>query len=555
MMPSAPLVSMPQRTRLVIMGATMLGLFFSAMSGTVVSTAMPRIIASLGGIHLYSWPFTAFMLTSTVVIPIAGKLSDVYGRKPFFLLGIAVFLAGSVLCGFAGSMMQLIVFRGVSGIGSGIIMATAFTLIADLFTPRERGRWQGLTTGVFALSSIVGPLLGGSITDHLHWRWVFFVNVPLGLAALAVLAAFLPWLRPEGVRRRVDYAGAAALVPAVVPLLLALAWAGNEYAWLSPQVTGLLGVAVLMTGAFLWLERRAEDPVLPLSLFRHRIYAVAVALSFLVGGAMFAAILYIPLFVQGVIGSSATGSGLVTSPMMVSMMIGSTLSGQTVARAGRYRPQILAGLVLLTAGLFLLSTMGPDAGHRHAVAYMLVVGGGIGLSMPLITLAVQNSMPFQHLGVATSSLQFFRSIGSTIGAAVLGSLLTLRLDAELERRMPAEVASAVPADLLDRVADPQLLLNAEGLAQARGAFAQLGQEGGALFEQALEVTRVSLAGALGTVYLVSAAVMVLSVAVGLLLEERPLRGEPHRPDGEPAAPAAGPALGQAEAPEPRPADP
>lgn len=546
MQPSAPLASLPQRARLLIMGATMLGLFFSAMSGTVVSTAMPRIIASLGGINLYSWPFTAFMLTSTAVIPIFGKLSDVYGRKPFFLLGIAVFLAGSVLCGFSQSMMQLIVFRGVSGIGSGIIMATAFTLIADLFTPRERGKWQGLTTGVFALSSIIGPLLGGTITDHLHWRWVFFVNVPLGLAALAVLAVFMPWLRPEGVRRRVDYAGAGVLVLAVVPLLLALAWAGNEYAWLSPQITGLLGFAALMMGLFLWLEVRAEDPVLPLGLFRNRVYAVAVALSFLVGGAMFAAILYIPLFVQGVIGASATRSGLVTSPMMVSMMIGSTVSGQAVARLGRYRFLVIAGLALLTAGLFLLSTMGPDAENRHAVAYMLVVGGGIGLSMPLITLAVQNSMPFQHLGVATSSLQFFRSIGSTIGAAVLGSLLTLRLDAELARRMPADVTASVPPGLLDRVADPQLLLNAEAVARAREGFAQLGPQGGALFDQVLEVTRLSLAGALDTVFLASAAVMVLSVAVAFLLEEHPLRGEPLRPGGEPAPRAAEAAPGPAD---------
>ncbi|MBA2276590.1 MAG: MFS transporter, partial [Chloroflexia bacterium] len=314
----------------------MLGLLLFSLNQTIVGTALPRIVTDLGGLEFYSWVATAYLLTSTAAVPIFGKLSDTYGHKPFYIGGMVLFLVASALCGASQTIVQLILFRGLQGVAGGILMTNTFAIIGELFPPAERGKWQGLTSSVFGLSSLVGPALGGWLTDGPGWRWVFYVNLPIGIAGIIVLSTGLPHIRAE-VAKPIDWTGAATIVAAVVPLLLAFSWAGTEYAWGSTQVIGLLALAAVMTALFLLAETRAEDPIIPLTLFRNRTFAVSTVTMFLLSGGMFGAIIYIPLFIQAVIGTSATASGVVLTPMMLSLVVASTVSGQIISRGGRYK--------------------------------------------------------------------------------------------------------------------------------------------------------------------------------------------------------------------------
>lgn len=516
------------RTKAIIIGSTMLGLFVSAINSTVVSTAMPRIVAHLGGLHLYAWVFTSFMLTSTAVIPIVGKLSDLYGRKPFFMGGIALFMIGSGLGGASQTMVQLIVFRGIQGAGGGMIMAGAFAIIGDLFPPAERGKYAGLFSAAFGLASVVGPSVGGFITDNLSWRWVFYVNIPFGLLALLVLAWGMPWGRPRGERLAVDYWGVAALVLAVVPMLLAFVWAGGQYAWGSPQIVGLLGFSVLMIAAFAWLESRAADPILPLGLFRNRIFVVSAVVVFLTGMGMFGSITYLPLFVQGVIGASATSSGLVITPMMMGIVAASTVSGQLISRLGRYRLLGTLGVALMALGMFLLSRMDATSTQGEAVRNMVVVGVGLGITFPILGIAVQNAVPFRLLGVVTASTQFFRQMGGLVGVAIFGTLMSTHVRNNLVSELPAEVRTGVPGPLLERLEDPQVLLSPQALDRLRDGFAALGGEGPRLFEATIGSMRSVLADGLGLVFVAGLFITVAALAVSLFLKDIPLRGTPER---------------------------
>jgi EmrB/QacA subfamily drug resistance transporter len=531
-------VQMSSRSKLIIMGCTMLGLFLAAMDQTVVGTALPRVIASLGGLSLYSWVFTAYMLTSTTTVPIAGKLSDLYGRKRFYMAGIVIFLTGSALAGTSQNMLELILFRGFQGIGGGLLFASAFAIIGDLFAPAERGRYAGLMTGAFGLASVIGPLIGGALTDTLSWRWVFYVNLPLGLVTLGVLFVFLPSFKAKGVERRIDYLGAAVLPMAIVPMLLAFVWAGDEYAWGSPQVTGLLSFSAMMLGVFYVVERRAADPIIPMWLFRSRIFTVAVATTFLTGVAMFGNSLFIPLFMQGVVGTSATNSGLVLTPMTLSLAVGATIGGQIISRAGRYVAVVVVGAAIMTFGMYLLSLMGTDTSRLEATRNMAVVGFGLGFMMPSLVIAVQNAFSYQVLGVVTSSVTFFRSIGGTIGVAVLGSLMTTRLNSELATNIPASVREAAPPSLMDRLADPEVLLSPGGMAQLRAASERLGGDAAAIFDQVIAGMRVSLSEAIDYVFFVAMIISLVAVIVSLLLKEVPLRKTLDMPAAA-AAPEAG----------------
>ncbi len=517
-----------QRTKVIIIGGTMLGLFVSAINSTVVSTAMPRIVAHLGGLNLYSWVFTSFMLASTSAIPIVGKLSDLYGRKPFFMGGIALFMIGSGLSGASQTMIQLIIFRGIQGVGGGTIMTSAFAIIGDLFPPSERGKYAGLFSGAYGLASVVGPTVGGFITDNLSWRWVFYVNVPFGLLALAVLAWGMPWGRPRGDRMPVDYWGVAALVLAVVPMLLAFVWAGDQYAWSSSQIVGLLAFAAFMVVVFAWLESRATDPILPLGLFQNRIFVISAVVVFLTGMGMFGSITYLPLFVQGVIGASATNSGLVITPMMVGIMAASAVSGQLISRVGRYRLLGTLGVAVMAFGMFLLSRMDITTSRTDTVRNMVVVGIGLGITMPIFGIAVQNALPFRLLGVVTSSVQFFRQIGGLMGVAIFGTLMSTHVRANLASELPPEVRSAAPAPLLERLEDPQVLLSPEAMDRMRDAFAALGSEGPRLFEETLASMRSVLADGLGLVFMAGLAITIAAVVVSLWMKEIPLKGAAER---------------------------
>ena len=507
--------------RLVVAG-TMLGLFVAASNQTVVSTALPRIVAELHGLNLLSWIFTAYMLTSTTVVPIAGKLSDMFGRKPFFIGGILLFMLASAAAGTSQSIEQLIALRAVQGVGGGMLMSSAFAIIADLFPPAERGRYQGLFTSTFALASIIGPTVGGALTDHLSWRAVFYMNLPFGLAALAILWAKLPSLRRPAGKQPVDYAGVALLSAAIVCLLLALVWGGDAYAWSSLEIIGLLAAAASLVVLFLRVESRAAEPILPLHLFRNRVVAVGSLLTFVSGVVMTGVLTFMPMFLQGVMGASATNSGLVLSPMMLGVVLASNTAGHLVSRSGRYRTVIIVGAAVLLGGMFFLSRFGPGTGWLQAVAVMVVVGTGIGLALPLLNLAVQSAVQRQHLGVATSSSQFFRQIGATLGVAVFGTLVATGIHANLDRNLPSEVKEAVPAQLIARLEDANVVLSPQGRSGLGREFAALGPEGDELFASSLATVKVSLSEAVTNVFFVGFIMAAVAFGLAFLLPEQRL---------------------------------
>lgn len=436
---------MSRREVLLVFVALMLGMFLASLDQTIVATALPTIVGELGGISHLSWVVTAYLLTSTTSAPLYGKLSDLYGRKVMFQIAIAVFLVGSILCGLATSMGQLIAFRAVQGIGAGGLIVMALTIIGDVLSPRERGRYQGYMGSVFAVSSVGGPLLGGFIVDNLDWRWVFFVNIPIGLAAMAATTRFLqlPVKRRE---HSIDYLGASFLVSGVTAALLVTVWGGSEYEWASPQILGLAAAAAILLSLFVWQERRAPEPILPLRLFRNPTFTITSTAGFIVGVAMFGGIVFLPLFLQAVIGVSPTHSGLLLVPLMAGLLFSSIASGRRISRHGRYKRYPIAGMAIASVGLYLLSTMGPATGLVTASTHMLVLGLGIGLVMQVLVIAVQNAVDVDDLGVATSSQSFFRSLGGSFGTALFGAVLSSRLVLEIARRLPD--AGGLPLDEL-----------------------------------------------------------------------------------------------------------
>jgi EmrB/QacA subfamily drug resistance transporter len=420
---------MTRRQIFVVFGGVMLGLFLAALDQTIVATALPQIVQDLhGGSHL-SWVVTAYLLTSTVTVPLYGKLSDLVGRRPLFIFAISVFLVGSALSGLSQNMGQLILFRGLQGLGAGGIIPLALIVIGDLFSPRERGRYQGYTGAMFGLSSIVGPLLGGFLTDNVSWRWIFYVNIPIGAVALFVIVTtmHLPFERKE---HRIDYLGAAVLTGAVVCLLLVATWGGVTYDWGSGQILALAVTSLALFVAFVMVERRAAEPVLPLSLFRSSVFTVSNVASVVIGAAMFGTIIYIPLFVQGVIGGSATNSGIVLIPLMLAVVSAVIVSGQIVTRTGRYKVFPIVGSALSLVGFWMLTRLTVDSTSGEATLAMVVIGLGIGQMMQTYTLAVQNDARREEMGVATATTQFSRSIGGTLGVAAFGTILLQRTATE-----------------------------------------------------------------------------------------------------------------------------
>jgi len=516
---------LPRRHIVLTMGGLMLAMFLASLDQTIVSTAMPRIVADLGGFDRFTWVTTAYLVASTTVVPIAGRLSDLYGRKAFFLGGICIFLVGSILAGLSQSMNQLIAFRAIQGIGGGNIMAMSLITVGDLFSPAERGKYQGVVAGVFGLSSVIGPTLGGFITDSLSWNWVFYVNMPLGLPVVALFIRFFPNIRPAGRIHRLDYAGMALLALIVVPLLIGLSLGGIQYEWFSPQVVGILAFAAVMIVVFVVVERRASDPIMPLSIYSNRTVSVSLVAVFLTGFAMFGSIIFIPLFFQGVLGASATSSGSFLTPMMLGMVVAAALSGQALSRlGGRYRIQGLVGIVIMGIGVVLISRMTADTSFGQAVVGIVITGVGLGITFPSFTIAVQNAIPPSLLGAATSATQFYRSVGGALGLAVLGSYMANRFATGLDDALPPAIRQALPEGQLAELSNnPQALVNPEALDQLQAGFADRGPQGAETVEQLLTALRETLASAIGDVFLLVTGALAIAFVVTIFLKEVPLR--------------------------------
>lgn len=432
------------RERAFTLAGIMVALLLAALDQTIVATAMPKILQTLNGLSLYTWVVTAYLLASTSMIPIYGKISDLYGRKVVILIGVIIFLLGSVLSGQARSMTELVVFRALQGLGSAGIFSTAFTVVADLFPPAERGKYQGLFGAVFGISSVIGPWLGGFLTDNLSWRWVFYVNMPIGLIALLFILLQMPPLKPKLTRKvSIDWKGSAALLLGILPILLALSLGGQEYPWGSWQVLGLFGLGAVGVLVLILVEKRATEPILPFDLFGNRTFVLGNTAALLIAGvAFFGAIVFLPIYMVLVVGESASAAGLTVMPLTLGLVVSSFISGQIVSRVGKYKLLLLIGTVLVFAGYWTMTGLTIDTTRAQMTWRMILLGIGIGPALPIYLLAVQNAVNPHEMGAATSSSQFFRQIGSTVGVAVFGTILATTLAVQLPRYMPPEMQKA-----------------------------------------------------------------------------------------------------------------
>lgn len=498
--------------RLVFIGL-MLGMFVASLSQTIVGPAMPRIVAELGGVEHYSWIATAAMLVSAVAVPIVGKLSDLYGRRWFYLGGLAVFMLGSILAGLAQGFWFLVFARAVQGLGMGTLMPLSQTIIGDIIPPRQRGKYQGLMGAVFGVTSVIGPLIGGTVTDNLGWRWLFYLTLPIGVAAFAFIWRFLNLPRGEQ-QGRIDFAGILTLTPGLVIGLLAITWGGNSYAWSSPVILGMFAVAAVFLAVFVVIETRVEEPLLPLHLLGRPIVALSVLASFAIAVAMFGAIIYIPVYAQGVLGVSATNSGAILIPLSVAMILTSILVGMLITRTGKYKPFLLAGGAVLVAGYLLLARMQYGDSQWHLTLAMVVIGLGLGLSVQVYTLIVQNAVGQRELGIATAAVQFFRNIGSTVGTALLGTVMTAQMATAIERQL-----QQLPADQLAALDSSGGELDASGLQAAVLDPAALAQ----LPEFLVEPIRMGMGEAMHAVFLTAVPFVALALLLSLFIKQVPLR--------------------------------
>jgi EmrB/QacA subfamily drug resistance transporter len=529
------LINLPIRQKITIMLAAMSAMLLAALDQTIVSTALPRIVNELHGLNELSWVVTAYLLTSTISVPIAGKLSDIYGRKKLFLIGIFIFVVGSMLSGLSQNMSELILFRAIQGIGAGTLMSSVFSVVGDLFAPAERARWQGLLGAVFGLSSVIGPLVGGFLTDHASWRWNFYINVPVGILAFFMISTFMPHIESDDKNQSIDYLGAGLLTGGLSSLMLALVWGGNAYTWLSGQVLGMFALSFVLFIIFGIVEHKhAKDPILPLELFKNPIFRVSVIIVFLIGMAMFGAILYIPLFAQDVLGRSATNSGIILTPMILTLVVVSIVNGQIMSRTGKYKAIAVFGMAAITVAFLWLSKVGVHTTNEQLVVRMIIAGLGLGIGMPVFNLVVQNAFDHSKLGVATSSVQLARSIGSTVGVAIMGSImnnsLAHHLSAVANDPNTQKIAafsgsqtnlSSLDANQLQGVVSPQ----AQHAFTSKIAELPASNQPDALASYAhfLNGVKSALASSISEVFLISGIIVSIAFFAALFLKEIPLR--------------------------------
>lgn len=501
----------PEHRRVFV--GLMLGMFVASISQGIVGPAMPRIVAELGGMDHYSWVATAAMLVSAIVVPIVGKLSDIFGRREFYLGGLVVFMLGSVISGLAPNFWTLVAGRAVQGLGMGTLMPLSQTIIGDIIPARQRGKYQGLMGAVFGVTSVAGPIAGGWITDHWGWRWLFFAALPVGVVAVFIIARFLH-LDHTAVRSKVDVLGIVTLTPALVAILLAVSWGGVTYPWGSAVIVGLFAVGAVLLGLFVAVELRAESPLLPLGLFRNSIFTWANVAAFGLAMVMFGAIIYIPVYAQGVLGVDATSSGLILMPMMVGMIVIGIVAGYLVTLTGRYKEFMLLGTVIIGVGLWMLTRLGVGSSEWQLTGAIAVMGVGLGLSMQQYTLVVQNAVSRADLGVGTAALQFFRNVGNTVGIALFGAVMTAGMGRAIASHLPPEVVEQAGGSL-------------EGL----GAGSVLDPAATAgLPPEVLAAVRAGLSDQLHDVFMLGLPIMVVVFLATLAIRAIPLRDTVHTPE-------------------------
>ncbi|MBJ8027060.1 MDR family MFS transporter [Bacillus cereus group sp. N21] len=506
-----------QNRKLLLIGLV-IAMLFAALDGTIVGTAMPRIVGDLGGLSLMTWLTTAYMLTSTTVVPIAGKLADLLGRRNVYITGLIIFMVGSALCGMANGMTELIIFRGIQGLGGGIMMPMAMIIIGDMFTGKERAKWQGIFGALYGLASVIGPQVGGWIVDAVNWRWVFYINLPVGILATIFIAMGLKGHKQTG-PIKIDIAGIFTMILGVVTLLLALTFGGKDYAWDSWQIIGLFALAIIGIVSFIIVETKAEEPILPMHFFKNRTFTLLNAIGFFMSIGMFGAIMFVPFFMQGIVGVSAAESGTIMTPMMITMIVMSIIGGQLVLKVG-VKPQIITGMLIMAGGFWLLTTMDMHTTKLIATSYMMIIGLGMGLVMPTLTLALQESFPKKDLGVVTSSSQFFRQIGGTFGITILGSIMNNTSGTTLTNKLvpvldtfPVEAGQMVTKfkDMIHT--DPQslysMLFSPEALKQMPEAFSN----------SIVPILKTSLVDSLHSVFLTGLVFIVVGAVFTIFLQK------------------------------------
>lgn len=509
----------PRNLRLILL-ALMITMMLAMLDNMIIGTAMPTIVGDLGGMENLSWVVTAYTLGTAASTPLWGKIGDLYGRKGAFITSIGLFLVGSALCGMAQTMGQLIGFRALQGLGAGGLMVGVMALVADLVAPRERGKYQGMMAGVMALAMIGGPLVGGTLTDHLGWRWAFYINLPLGAVALAVIIAALH-LPKKRTQARIDWLGAVLLTTGITAIVLVTSWGGTEYAWTSARILELIGIGVAALVAFLYWQTKAKEPVLPLHMFRARNFSTMSVISFVLGFAMFGVVLFLPLYQQAVQGASATNSGLLLMPMLLAMLVTSVIAGRVTSATGRYWIFPVAGSALLITGLYLLSTMDTGTSRFTSGVFMVFVGLGMGCLMQTTVLVAQNAVEHKDMGVASSTVTLFRTLGSSFGVAIMGAVFTSRVEDEMAAR--GGDAAGAGAEVSEGAAQ----LDADSLAQ--------------LPEAAREAYQYAVSSGTHGAFLLGAAVVVISLITAFFVKQEPLKETgPEPEDDEPAAaPASG----------------
>jgi EmrB/QacA subfamily drug resistance transporter len=520
-----------KQKNIVVMIALMATMFFAAINQTIISAALPKIISQLGGMAYYSWVITIYMLTSTISTVLIGKLSDIYGRKIFLLSGILIFLVGSFLIGLSSNIFQMIAFRGVQGVGGGILMSITLTAIGDLYPPQERAKWTGAMMSIFGLSSILGPVLGGIMVDYVAWKWLFWTFLPLGVIAFVMIWVLFP-KTPGNDSESIDYMGSIFLALSITGLLLGFSWAGSKYTWGSPQILILFTATILSTIILVLVERKAKSPVLPLSLFKNKNVTISNVASFVMSGGMMGAMLYIPFYIQGVKGLSATQSGLCNIPMSIMMIIFSTVAGRLLSKTGNYRLFAALGLGFMSGSMIIMANMNSVS---MAVVSLVIFGVGLGFGMTVFTTAAQNSAPSSQLGVVTATCTLFRNLGGTIFIAILGSIMNKSIASNMGKAMAPGSSidlthlDAITVSKFKAMANPQLLLNKSKLEAIQATMPDQVQH---TFLKMVEVLRTVLGDALSSVFYIGALLLLAGVILSLFLKVKPVLTDEENIDEE-----------------------